>query len=93
MTVPSRRSRSFFWLAWCNLANQAICSSTPMRLGKLPVVPIRFCDHALDAGAVVLAIQDQHVIETAALPPVHDDPLDRLLIAQARVEALMAIRR
>jgi len=61
------------------------------RLGKLPVDPISFRDHALDAGAVVLAIQDQHVIETATLPSIHDDPFDRLLIAQARVEGLMAV--
>jgi PIN domain nuclease of toxin-antitoxin system len=31
------------------------------------------------------------VIETAQLPLVHHDPFDRLLIAQARVEGLMAV--
>jgi PIN domain nuclease of toxin-antitoxin system len=32
-----------------------------------------------------------HVIEMGQLPPVHEDPFDRLLIAQARVEGLMAV--
>ena len=34
---------------------------------------------------------DSHVIETAQLPLLHQDPFDRLLIAQARVEGLMAV--
>ncbi|WP_254987453.1 hypothetical protein [Cyanobium sp. ATX 6E8] len=34
---------------------------------------------------------DEHVIETARLPLVHADPFDRLLMAQARVEGLMAV--
>jgi PIN domain nuclease of toxin-antitoxin system len=41
--------------------------------------------------AVVLPILETHVIETGTLPPVHEDPFDRLLIAQARVEGLMAV--
>ena len=34
---------------------------------------------------------DSHVIETAQLQLLHQDPFDRLLIAQARVEGLMAV--
>ena len=45
------------------------------RLGKLAVLPVL----------------DPHVIETAQLPLVHHDPFDRMLIAQARVEGLMAV--
>jgi PIN domain nuclease of toxin-antitoxin system len=33
-----------------------------------------------------LAIGAQHVFEAAALPPVHKDPFDRVLVAQARLE-------
>jgi PIN domain nuclease of toxin-antitoxin system len=36
-------------------------------------------------------VLDGHVIETANLPLVHGDPFDRLLIAQARLEGLMAV--
>jgi PIN domain nuclease of toxin-antitoxin system len=33
-----------------------------------------------------LAIEHRHTLEVAALPPLHRDPFDRLLVAQARVE-------
>ena len=61
------------------------------RLGKLPVEPARFRDQTLASGAVLLPVLDSHVIETARLPLLHQDPFDRLLIAQARVEGLMAV--
>lgn len=61
------------------------------RLGKLPVAPALFRDHSLAAGASILPILEAHVIETARLTPVHEDPFDRLLIAQARLEGLMAV--
>ena len=61
------------------------------RLGKLPVTPTDFRDHSVAAGAALLPILESHVIETSELPLVHLDPFDRLLIAQARVEGLMAV--
>ena len=61
------------------------------RLGKLDVTPAAFRDQSLGAGAALLPVLDAHVIETAQLPLVHHDPFDRLLIAQARVEGLMAV--
>ena len=61
------------------------------RLAKLPVPPATFRDQSLAAGAVLLPVMDSHVIETAQLPLVHQDPFDRLLIAQARMEGLMAV--
>ena len=48
------------------------------RLGKLAVKPTAFRDQSLAAGA-------------ALLPVLHHEPFDRLLIAQARVEELMAV--
>jgi PIN domain nuclease of toxin-antitoxin system len=61
------------------------------RLGKLDVPPVVFRDHSITAGAALLQVLDGHVIETAQLPLLHHDPFDRLLIAQARVEGLMAV--
>jgi PIN domain nuclease of toxin-antitoxin system len=61
------------------------------RLGKLPVAPSQFRDHCLQSGATLLPVLDSHAIETSALPAIHDDPFDRLLIAQARMEGLMAV--
>ena len=61
------------------------------RIGKLEVSPIVFRDQSIAAGADLLPVLDPHVIETAQLPVLHQDPFDRLLIAQARVEGLMAV--
>lgn len=61
------------------------------RIGKLPIDPISFRDHSLAVGAALLAIEDSHAIETASLPDIHEDPFDRLIIAQARIEALTAV--
>lgn len=61
------------------------------RLGKLAVAADVFRDQSLAAGAVLLPVLDEHVIETSRLPLVHQDPFDRLFTAQARLEELMAM--
>ncbi|HSO84088.1 type II toxin-antitoxin system VapC family toxin [Thiocapsa sp.] len=61
------------------------------RLGKLPVDPVSFRDESLAVGATLLGIDDKHVIETGQLPAIHEDPFDRLIIAQARTEGLVAV--
>ena len=61
------------------------------RIGKLEVSPVVFRNQSIAAGADLLPVLDSHVIETAQLPLLHQDPFDRLLIAQARVEGLMAV--
>ncbi|ETX28867.1 type II toxin-antitoxin system VapC family toxin [Roseivivax isoporae] len=42
----------------------------------------------LAAGYVELAVTGLHALETGRLPPIHRDPFDRILVAQARVEGL-----
>lgn len=42
-------------------------------------------------GYAPLAVQPAHAVAVAQLPPLHKDPFDRLLIAQARVEGLLLI--
>jgi PIN domain nuclease of toxin-antitoxin system len=36
-------------------------------------------------GVTPLPIAHRHTVEVAALPPIHGDPFDRVLVAQARV--------
>ena len=44
---------------------------------------------ALDhLAATPLVLRPEHVSEVSALPPIHKDPFDRVLIAQAMVEGL-----
>jgi PIN domain nuclease of toxin-antitoxin system len=55
-------------------------------------------DFAVDPGALrrgllangwrELAVGGEHALAVAALPPIHKDPFDRILLAQAKVEGL-----
>ena len=42
----------------------------------------------LENGYVELAIAGPHAVAVTALPPIHQDPFDRILIAQAIVEGV-----
>ena len=42
----------------------------------------------LDNGYLELPITSEHTVNIDALPPIHKDPFDRLLIAQALVEGI-----
>lgn len=42
----------------------------------------------LDNGYVELPITSEHAVNVDALPPLHKDPFDRLLLAQALVEGI-----
>ena len=44
-----------------------------------------------DAGFVPLGIQIEHAIRAGRLPPHHNDPFDRMLIAQAQHEGLTIV--
>ena len=55
-------------------------------LGRLPLPepPERYVPERLRIiGAQALAIEHSHTLAVAALPPLHRDPFDRLLVAQA----------
>jgi PIN domain nuclease of toxin-antitoxin system len=45
----------------------------------------------LDADYQELAMTGQHGIAAAALPPIHNDPFDRMLIGQALTEGFILI--
>lgn len=45
----------------------------------------------LDNGYVELPITSQHAVGIDALPPLHRDPFDRLLIAQALAEGITLV--
>lgn len=45
----------------------------------------------LDGGWQELAIEAHHALAVAHLPPLHRDPFDRLLLAQASTDGLLLI--
>ena len=58
-------------------------------LGKLtlPEPPERYVpSRAAALRTLPLAIEHDHALRVAALPPHHRDPFDRLLVAQAQIE-------
>lgn len=58
------------------------------QLGKLelPEPPGRYVPDRMRAiGARPLAVEHPHALAVATLPPLHRDPFDRLLVAQAKL--------
>jgi PIN domain nuclease of toxin-antitoxin system len=55
----------------------------------LPEPPERYVANRLvHFRFVALPIQISHALRVASLPPIHDDPFDRLLVAQSQMEGL-----
>lgn len=42
----------------------------------------------LDNGYIELPITSEHALATETLPPLHKDPFDRILVAQAMIEGI-----
>ena len=63
-------------------------------VGKLPLpeAPDRYVPSRMRASGITgLEVSHAHALRVAALPRHHDDPFDRLLIAQAQLEDLTII--
>jgi PIN domain nuclease of toxin-antitoxin system len=60
-------------------------------LGKLPPLPRPFMALAIEHGFSELPIAGAHAEFAARLAPVHKDPWDRLLAAQAIMEGLTLV--
>ena len=61
-------------------------------LGKLTGPP-DLLDVLDRSGLLELPIRSRHAAEAACLPPLHRDPFDRMLVAQARREGLTLLSR
>ncbi len=61
-------------------------------LGKLEV-PDQFREVLARERFVPLPVTVEHAHAIASLPPIHRDPFDRLLVAQAQVERLTVVTR
>jgi PIN domain nuclease of toxin-antitoxin system len=60
-------------------------------LGKLVADPTEVLTAIAPAGFGMLAISGEHAARVRALPPLHRDPFDRMLIAQASVEPMILL--
>jgi PIN domain nuclease of toxin-antitoxin system len=60
-------------------------------LGKLAADPSEILAGVEPAGFNHLSIAGDHAAKVADLPPIHKDPFDRLLVAQARFEPMILL--
>jgi PIN domain nuclease of toxin-antitoxin system len=58
---------------------------------NFPLDPSLLRRNLLDHGYIKLPISSEHASAVFGLPPIHKEPFDRILIAQAIVEGLMHI--
>lgn len=61
-------------------------------LGKI-VAPADLPERVRDSGFRELPIGFAHAMTAGRLPPIHRDPFDRMLVAQARGEGLTLVTR
>ena len=62
-----------------------------LRRADFNVDPRRLWRMLLVNGYRELVITSEHAIAVNDLPPLHKDPFDRILVAQARVEGLLLL--
>jgi PIN domain nuclease of toxin-antitoxin system len=60
-------------------------------LGKLDADPAALLAEIEPAGFRLLPVTGEHAAAVALLPPVHNDPFDRMLVAQAKTEPLLLL--
>ncbi|HUK03283.1 MAG TPA: type II toxin-antitoxin system VapC family toxin [Steroidobacteraceae bacterium] len=60
-------------------------------LGRIGVSPAEILVSAPLAGLALLPITAEHVVRMFELPPLHDNQIDRMLVAQAYVEPMYLV--
>jgi len=60
-------------------------------LGKLDADPAEVLAGIEPAGFDHLPVIGEHAVKVAELPPIHKDPFDRMLVAQALVEPMILL--
>ena len=61
--------------------------------GDMPISSALALQAFQDAGYGLLAIRPEHALGVERLGPIHNDPFDRMLVAQALTEPLTLITR
>jgi PIN domain nuclease of toxin-antitoxin system len=61
--------------------------------GEMPISSAMAWQAFQDAGYGMLAIRPEHALAVERLAPIHNDPFDRMLVAQALSEPLTLVTR
>lgn len=78
-------------LCFSHASLREVAIKTSLGRPDFDVQPDRLCAELLKAGFQELHIEAKHLYRVAALPWVHRDPFDRLLVAQAIEEGLLLL--
>jgi PIN domain nuclease of toxin-antitoxin system len=81
--------RSTVWVSLASIWEIAIKHS--LGRGDMPVSSADAVRYFQASSYQLLGIEAEHVVAVEALPPHHQDPFDRLLVAQALVEPMRLI--
>jgi PIN domain nuclease of toxin-antitoxin system len=65
--------------------------SSKASIGKLEADPAEVLAAVAPAGFSMLSITGEHAAKVVELPPLHKDPFDRMLIAQALIEPMILL--
>ncbi len=60
-------------------------------LGTLTADPAQLLAELEPAGFQLLPVTGEHAAAVALLPPLHNDPFDRMLVSQAKTEPLILL--
>jgi PIN domain nuclease of toxin-antitoxin system len=83
--------RSTIWVSAASLWEIAIKRS--LARSNMPVTSSEALELFEEAGYRILAIEAEHATAVEQLPPHHQDPFDRILIAQALVTPMRLLTR
>ena len=61
--------------------------------GDMPISSAQAFQAFGDAGYTLLSIRPEHALAVERLAPIHNDPFDRMLVAQALTEPLTLVTR
>jgi PIN domain nuclease of toxin-antitoxin system len=81
--------RSTVWVSTVSIWEIAIKHS--LGRGDMPVSGEQALQYIRQAGYRTLPIEPEHAAAIEGLPPIHQDPFDRLLVAQALTEPMRLI--
>lgn len=81
-------------IVWVSVASVwEIAIKHALGRGDMPVSGREAIDYFRESGYRFLAIEAEHAAAVEALPAHHQDPFDRLLVAQALVEPMRLMTR
>lgn len=93
LTSPARdwigNPRNTVWISTASLWEIAIKHS--LGRGDMPVSAREALGYFQSAGYRILSIEPEHTLALETLPPHHQDPFDRLMVAQALTEPMRLI--